>query len=83
MSIPNRTSDAGPDSRPDCPTCGSRKWHTLAPCEDCGGTVCDRCPYIIEATLGMYCACCVRISELLDKRENNLNGPRNEKVADG
>ncbi len=60
MSLPNRASDAGPSSRPDCPICGSTKWNTLAACEQCGDTVCTECPGSIESTKGLYCATCVK-----------------------
>lgn len=43
MSLPNRASDAGPDSRTRCPKCDSSKWNTLTSCNICGGTVCNRC----------------------------------------
>lgn len=60
MNTPNRASDAGPDSRNDCLTCGSKKWHTLGDCEQCGDRICSECPGSIESTKGLYCAKCVK-----------------------
>lgn len=58
MNTPNRASDAGPDTRNDCLTCGSKNWHTLGDCEKCGRRCCSVCG--IDAAKGLYCAKCVK-----------------------
>lgn len=75
-SLPNRASDAGPESRKHCPSCGSSKWAILSDCMDChSGPFCDRCPgvqlisHYDKAKMGMgaptelQCADCARESQ--------------------
>jgi len=51
--LPGRASDAGPDSRTYCPSCGSSKWAVLADCHDCGKPICSECPGVTVDTAGM------------------------------
>jgi len=64
MSLPNRSSDAGPDSRKYCPKCGSDDWSTIRDCMYCGDTVCDCCPGIRESSpTALVCAACASENE--------------------
>ncbi len=78
-SLPNRASDAGPDSRPDCPACDSTKWHTLTDCAGCGEYVCDRCPgakYHSDNEFdGLYCAKCATAADAeVDRQREWVDG---------
>lgn len=56
-NLPGRSNDAGPESRPDCPICKSRKWHSLGYCHRCADTCCSDCA--VDTAKGMMCAMCL------------------------
>ncbi len=57
MNIPNRASDSGPTSRPDCPACGSRRWDVLSYCAVCEDTHCSKCATAVDGKL--ICISCL------------------------
>ena len=69
MAIPNRASDAGPDSPTRCPAC-DKKWNMLSWCEACEETCCDSCAHVLADSSLLCHECAVKIARGLAEPED-------------